>query len=86
MPELCRFLGIVITMYHKDHAPPHFHARYGDYKAAIAIDGLAVIEGKLPARILGIVVEWASMHKKELQEDWVLCQKELKPNKIDPLI
>ena len=28
MPEICRFLGIVITMYHREHEPPHFHARY----------------------------------------------------------
>ncbi len=28
MPEICRFLGIVIAMYHNDHAPPHFHAKY----------------------------------------------------------
>jgi hypothetical protein len=27
MPEICRFLGIVITMYFNDHAPPHFHVR-----------------------------------------------------------
>ncbi|WP_375502311.1 DUF4160 domain-containing protein [uncultured Nostoc sp.] len=26
MPEICRFLGIIITMYYNDHPPPHFHA------------------------------------------------------------
>jgi len=29
MPEISRFLGIVIAMYYKEHAPPHFHAKYG---------------------------------------------------------
>jgi hypothetical protein len=29
MPELARFFGIIITMYYHDHAPPHFHVRYG---------------------------------------------------------
>ncbi len=29
MPEVSRFFGIVIMMYYNDHAPPHFHARYG---------------------------------------------------------
>jgi hypothetical protein len=24
MPEISRFLGIVIAMYYKEHAPPHF--------------------------------------------------------------
>ncbi len=29
MPEVSRFLGIVIAMYHKEHGIPHFHAKYG---------------------------------------------------------
>ncbi len=40
MPELCRFLGMIITMFYDDHAPPHFHVRYGEHKAIIAIDSL----------------------------------------------
>ncbi len=35
MPELCRFYGIVIQIYYDDHPPPHFHAKYGDYKAVL---------------------------------------------------
>jgi len=31
VPELSRFLGIVITMFYRDHAPPHFHASYGEF-------------------------------------------------------
>ena len=27
MPEISRFLGIVIAMYFKEHTPPHFHAK-----------------------------------------------------------
>jgi len=27
MPEICRFLGIVITMYFDDHNPPHIHVK-----------------------------------------------------------
>jgi hypothetical protein len=29
MPEISRFFGIVVVMYYRDHAPPHFHAAYG---------------------------------------------------------
>ncbi len=25
MPEICRFLEIVISMYFDEHNPPHFH-------------------------------------------------------------
>ena len=37
MPEISRFLGIVIAMYYRDHAPPHFHAVYGEYEATVSI-------------------------------------------------
>jgi hypothetical protein len=30
VPEISRFLGIVITMFYRDHGPPHFHASYGE--------------------------------------------------------
>ncbi|MDQ2786112.1 MAG: DUF4160 domain-containing protein, partial [Chloroflexota bacterium] len=33
MPVIAVFDGITITMYYKDHPPPHFHARYGEYEA-----------------------------------------------------
>lgn len=38
MPEISRFLGIIISMNYNDHAPPHFHARYGDDQAIIDIE------------------------------------------------
>lgn len=50
MPEISRFLGIVIAMFYNDHNPPHFHAKYGDFKAVIAIETGEVIEGRLPPR------------------------------------
>ena len=30
LPEISRFLGVVIAMYYNDHDPAHFHARYSD--------------------------------------------------------
>jgi len=48
MPEISRFLGIIITMYYSEHNPPHFHARYGSQSAEIAIQTLWVIAGRLP--------------------------------------
>jgi hypothetical protein len=35
MPGISRFLGIVIAMYYRDHNPPHFHARHGDYEEVV---------------------------------------------------
>ena len=85
MPEISRFLGIIIAMYYQEHNPPHFHVRYNDYRALISIRDLVLLQGKLPPRVFGIVIEWASQYQKELMEDWELAKKlkTLKP--IDPL-
>jgi len=85
MPELSRFLGITVAMYFKDHSPPHFHALYNEYDAEIEIRNLTILEGKLPPRVLGLVMEWAELHKDELLIDWDLLQKGEKYNKIQPL-
>ena len=56
MPEISRFLGIVIAMFYKDHAPPHFHAMYGDYEITVEIE-TGVINGRFPKRALRHVLE-----------------------------
>ena len=45
MPEICRFLGIVITMYFDEHNPPHFHIRYNEYRASMEVQTLNVVAG-----------------------------------------
>ena len=86
MPELSRFLGISILMYFDDHNPPHFHVKYNEFRAIISINELRIIDGHLPARILGLVVEWAELHKDELMRDWELVKNTGKIFKIDPLV
>ncbi len=85
MPEISRFFGIIISMYYNDHAPPHFHARYGAQKAIVSIGNLTVLEGFLGPRVRGLVVEWASAHQQELWNDWERARRmeELQP--IAPL-
>ena len=85
MPEICRFYGIIIAMFYDDHNPPHFHARYGKDNVAVEINSLRVLEGHIPPRALGLVMEWASQHQKELMEDWNLASKNQPPKKIAPL-
>jgi len=71
-------------MYWNDHAPPHFHAKYGEYEIKVFIlDGL--VEGTFPKRALKHVIEWYELHKDELLIDWKLCEKREKPNPIKPL-
>ena len=57
MPQISRFFGIIIMMFYDDHNPPHFHAQYGDFKAIIGINDFALLQGKLPAKTLGLVIE-----------------------------
>ena len=85
MPEISRFFGIVIVIYWKEHGIPHFHAKYGEHRASFAIEDLKLLEGKLPPRVLALVVEWAALHRTELMEDWNLAmvKKPLRP--IKPL-
>jgi hypothetical protein len=85
MPEICRFLGIVISLYYSDHEPPHFHARYGGLKALIAISDGRLLAGQLPARVRGLVEEWRSTYRAELLEDWERARQGLPLMRIAPL-
>ncbi len=85
MPEISRFYGIVVALFYGDHNPPHFHARYGSDKVAVEIAGLRVLEGGLPPRALGLVVEWAAQHREELMRGWELARNDQPPEKIEPL-
>jgi hypothetical protein len=85
MPEVCRFFGIIITMYYNDPALPHFHVRYGDQKATIGIDNLSILQGVLSPRVMGLVVEWAALHRQELRHDWELARDQEPLQKIEPL-
>jgi hypothetical protein len=85
MPEICRFYGIIIAMFYEDHNPPYFHARYGNDQAVIKIDDFMVLEGFLPPRALGLVVEWAARHKVELANNWRLAVTHQPLQKVAPL-
>lgn len=84
MPEISRFLGIVIYMYWADHPQPHFHARYGDYEITVEIES-GIICGTFPKRALRAVLEWLDLHQDELMADWSLAQQRRKLNPIAPL-
>lgn len=84
MPIISRFLGIVISMFWNDHAPPHFHARYGDYEITVEIES-GIVEGKFPPRALRHVLEWRELHQADLMADWELCRQSQMPHPIQPL-
>jgi hypothetical protein len=85
MPEISRFYGIVIHLYYGDHEPAHFHVSYSEYSAKVDIETLAVLEGDLPARALGLVIEWATLRRVELREAFQKASALEQPLKIAPL-
>lgn len=85
MPEISRFYGIIIAMYYLDHAPPHFHVRYNEWRAAFRIQDLTLMEGSLPGRVSSMVREWAMAHRAELQADWDMAVARRPLVKIAPL-
>ena len=86
MPEISRFFGMVVQMYYADHDPPHFHVRYAGYRALIAIEKLGLLRGELPPRALGLITEWAALHREELMANWKLARDEAELMPIDPLV
>ena len=85
MSELCRFHGIIIRIFNREHNPPHFHAVYGDDEALIEIETLEIYSGKLPPRQMRQVREWAEARQGELSVAWRRGQERRPMGKIDPL-
>jgi hypothetical protein len=85
MPCICRFGGIVLMIFHEDHAPPHFHAKYQGQMAAIKIDPPEIIAGDLPPRQRRQVLDWAAARKDDLTKAWDRAQAAEPPGEILPL-
>ena len=72
-------------MYYNDHAPPHFHARYGENEIRVNIQTGEIMSGNFPRRAERLVLEWLDLHRDELLVDWSLAQDRKPLNKIEPL-
>ena len=72
MPELSRFQGMIIYLLFRDNKEHNKHVYYGEYKAAIGIDG-ELLAGKLPARQMKMVVGRLALHEEEAYAAWNLA-------------
>jgi hypothetical protein len=84
MPEISRFLGIVIGIFYSEHGVAHFHAVYGEHEISVEVES-GKIHGQFPARALRLVLEWASLHREELMENWQLARQGRPLRNITPL-
>jgi len=75
----------VIKMFFDDHNPPHFHAECGECAGLIDIRTLSLFSGSLPPRVLGLVIESATLHRQELLDDWEKAKSQQELKKIAPL-
>ena len=71
-------------MYWRDHAPPHFHAKYQGQEITVEIQ-TGNVEGRINARALTLVQEWRQLHMSELAENWRLAEQKRILNLIEPL-
>ena len=84
MPEISRFLGIVIGIFYREHGPPHFHAAHGDYEVTVEIL-TGRVSGRFPRKALAHVLEWTELHRDELMRNWALARRGEPLRRIAPL-
>ena len=73
MPTVKRFARCRITMYFKDHAPPHFHViTQSDERVSVVIETLAVLAGEADSRDIDEALEWAkdAANRETLRRLW----------------
>lgn len=68
----------------KQHNKPHVHVCYGEYEAAIGIDG-ELLAGSLPYKQLKMVTGWLAFHEEEAYAAWNLAVRGEHFNKIKPM-
>jgi hypothetical protein len=88
MPELSRFLGIIIRMFTEtgaQHHVPHLHAYYQDYRATFQLDNGELLAGSLPRRQQRLVEAWIELYQVELLENWFLVDAGEPIKKVPPL-
>ena len=85
MPRLSHFYGIAIYMYYRDHAPPHFHAIYGEHEAVFEIATGSMIAGQLPRRAQSLLEDWIAARRAELQQHWALAESTQPLRPVPPL-
>ncbi len=87
MPTISQFYGISISIRVREgnHHRPHFHVRYGEFEASIAMNNFEVLGGRLPRRALELTLIWAALHQAELFAAWQALRDEKVPARIAPL-
>lgn len=84
MPVISRFYGILIFMFWREHAPPHFHAKYGEDEVVVEIE-TGTVKGGMNRRALEMVQEWRELRRAELMREWRRVEERKSLFPIKPL-
>ena len=85
MLVISKFYGIVIRMLFIQPFGAHFHAFYNDSELIVNIAPLRIVQGDAPRRVRLMVLKWARLHQKELQDAWSRLRMAQQPESIAPL-
>lgn len=85
MPEISRFMGMVIQMYYDDHPTPHIHVKYAESRCKIDLEG-KLIDGSIPLPKLHIAERWVKLHHDELFKNWKRIRNGKQPERIEPWV
>ena len=85
MPIISAFFGMIVRVFHADHAPPHVHVRYGDCEAIFEIKTGQLLHGKLPPRLEKVMREWLKLRRREVMKSWGDAQEHTAPRRVRPI-
>ena len=85
MPIISTFFGIVIRMYYKEHAPPHFHAEYQGQQGTFDFSGQPLAGNVKSGTALRLIREWATAHRSQLEANWANMEAGRQLERIEPL-
>ena len=86
MSEISTFLGITVYMYFDGYKKPRFQVLYNGRHGIFSISTLGYSKGNLPPKVVGLVIDWADLHKKELLANWESVKDTGTCQRIKPLV
>jgi len=85
LPVISLFFGIVVRMFYREHDPPHFHAEYQNQQGKFDFGG-EMIAGNIQSRTARrLILEWAALHRRELEANWTKMKGGHPLDRIEPL-
>ena len=83
MPTVAVVEGVKIQLYPNDHPPAHFHGVFAGHRIVVEMRTMRAVVGSLPPSKRRAVLEWALLHRSDLEFAWSEIQAGRKPRRIE---